>query len=230
MKSDCLPKEQIIEHLKTGYQNAQEIIRFIDNKTEILLGIVLVVTGGIIAYTINMFEMEKAIYKEIFCLLQTNYCTFILFILILLSGIISIIFLMLCLRARRSTRPSKRFGPPYFILFPCVRQKDSNKAISYYDTTLESMTASDIIKEYKFQLVIVGIILDRKIFFLDWAIKLFILQIALACLASTILFITAKNALNKSHKDKPPISSVQDTASAPSPRVPNNPRMDPTEK
>src|SRR5437868_2129442 len=45
--------EHTIEYTKTGYSNVQEIIRFVDTKTEILIGLVTATFGGITAVAID---------------------------------------------------------------------------------------------------------------------------------------------------------------------------------
>ena len=165
--------ENTFEHLKAGYANAQEIIKFIDTKTSFLTGASALVIGFVMEALKQYIVQVPPNIKHDFDSHPYLVCVLmVLGELSLLAGGICIWCSVLSLIARPPTKKLKRNCT---ILFPFYSGKPSER--DYCAKVSQGLTDKEILKEYEAQIWNVGLILQKKLFRHRWAGKMFLIQL-----------------------------------------------------
>lgn len=158
--------DQTLEHAKSGYRNAQEVIKTIDAKTGVVTGLSTLSAGFLIAIVKWSIESPTLSPRNFDQLIQSHprfACA------IYVSILASLLCALLCLGAAvwsvvARDRPS-RLKNRFTVLFPVYPEEAETEAQQFFGSRLEGMTKTQILKEYEDQLRIVGTILCRKIKF-----------------------------------------------------------------
>jgi hypothetical protein len=158
---------EIINHLKDSYQNAQSIIKFIDTKTSIVLGL----SSTLICLLMSGIISNKKIIIILKCVSQEQGLLFYISTLFFCSTLLCFLSSLLSLISRV---PSKTY---LAILFPYYSRKRLNIAKEYIENLFSNFNTYKIIDEYKNQIIIVGKIIAKKAFWNRVAIITFIIQL-----------------------------------------------------
>lgn len=176
--------ERTLEHLKAGYSNAQEIIRFVDTKTSFLTGAATLTTGFILEAARQYAEMSGnikqnfAIHPYLSCVLISvgQYALFF--------GGLCIWCCVLSLIARPPVRKSKRGSA---VLFPFYQGSQPEQ--DYITSASQGLTRKQILKEYEAQIWNVGLILQKKVVRHRWASIMLLLQLAFVVLGGIVVLL-----------------------------------------
>lgn len=171
-----------LDHLKSGYANAQERIRDMDTKTNVLIGFQIAVVGMLVAAAFSVAKGEVKLGEE--------SCSAVLQVLVILCwgaslalGLLAIGFLLSTLKAR-----GPNGGTFHSALFPFYNEKsDSARFVSALDSIREDPENAPA-EEYRDQLKQVGSILFKKVRRNRFAVNCLFGQI-IAVLASALFFV-----------------------------------------
>ncbi len=208
-----------LEHAKTGYANAQDTIKFIDTKTGIMTG-VLVITTGLPFLLINFLASDegKDLKEFLFVHPKSTWAIAVTLLLGLLFGTLSlmsstnglmartpvkgsyrerglfaeIIFFLLCKVRIRERKTPKFTLTSLFPLYPPERTADALE--KFREVREGNYSNRAVLGEYATQLETIGNILYRKIERNRDAVRWFELQIlayALGALIGICLTVSA---------------------------------------
>jgi hypothetical protein len=160
---DSLLKDTL-EHAREGYQNAQEVIKFLDTKTAVVTGLSTLLGGFLLVVLKWSVELDGGRSPSLGQVTSAYPCIaawLYLFVLVsLLAAIVCLCSAVWSVIAR--ARPTK-LENEFTVLFPWYRQRDAADACRVFERKLSGMTKVEILKEYEDQLRIVGMILGRKL-------------------------------------------------------------------
>ena len=169
---------ELINHLKEGYQNAQSTIRFIDTKTSIILGLsstsITLILSNFLSNSVTITNMQVA---------NISPLKIFIVILFIISALCCFISCLLSLIPRKPTKTH------ISILFPYFSLKKSDKTLSYIEPFCSDFNNEKIVKEYKEQILMVGDIVVKKIFWNRKATDIFILQLIFMLFILFFLFL-----------------------------------------
>jgi hypothetical protein len=156
--------EETLAHAKAGYQNAQEVIKFVDTKTAVVTGLSTVTAGFLLAVLKWSIEADGVSRPDLNQLTAGHSCTAVSFYIFV---VLSFVCALACLAAAvwsviARARP-RNLENAFTILFPIYRRRDAVAAYSAFEQKLKGMNRPEIIKEYEDQLRIVGMILGQKL-------------------------------------------------------------------
>lgn len=177
-----------LEHFKSGYANAQEVIRFIDTKTSFLTGATTLIIGFVLEAAKQYSQLPPAV-KHNFAI--HPYLIFALMNLgefSLLAGGLCVWCSVLSLIARP---PAKKMRRNSSMLFPFFEGKISEK--QYCSKTTQDMTEEEILKEYEAQIWNVGLILRKKVMRHRWAGVMFLVQLITLTAGGFIILFCIQN-------------------------------------
>ena len=151
-------------HVKVGYQNAQDVIKFVDTKTAVVTGLSTVLGGFLLIVLKWSVELDGASRPNLEQLTAAKPWIAIWFYLLVLISLGSAV---VCLSAAvwsviARARP-KHLENRFTILFPFYKQRDAADACRAFEQKLKGMTTVDILNEYEDQLRVVGMILGKKL-------------------------------------------------------------------
>ena len=145
-----------LEHAKAAYANAQEIIRFVDNKTSILTGLIVVTTAFPISVLHWCLQNDNGVIKKVLalhpCLIWWAWGGLALAIA---AGGVALLFTMASLVPRN---PANGFT----VLFPLHKDSQKVEFENLLLTLKGGYSQDDRIAEYAKQIQDVGLILYRK--------------------------------------------------------------------
>ena len=145
--------DKTIEHAARGYANVQETIRFVDTKTQVVIGLVTVTFGGLAAAALEVFSGDAPGIRA--ALLSPCICARLLmclpWVVWLASGTLSLIYSALSLIARPpgSVTPTALFP---FIQAGSHANPDLDAAISQLAAGLSD---AQIVAEYQLSTLMV---------------------------------------------------------------------------
>jgi hypothetical protein len=153
-----------LDHAKVGYQNAQDVIKFVDTKTAVVTGLSTVLGGFLLVVLKWSVELDGVSRPNLKQLTAASPCIAIWFYLLVLISLGSAIA---CLTAAvwsviARARPN-HLENKFTILFPLYRERDATAACRAFEQKLKGMTVGEIINEYEDQLRIIGMILGKKL-------------------------------------------------------------------
>lgn len=153
-----------LDHVKVGYQNAQDVIRFVDTKTAVVTGLSTLLGGFLLVvlkWSVELDGISRPNLEQLTAASPTMAILFYSLVLISLGAAVT------CLSAAvwsviARARP-KHLENRFTILFPFYRVRDATAACRVFEQKLKGMTVSEIVNEYEDQLRIVGMILGKKL-------------------------------------------------------------------
>jgi hypothetical protein len=158
------PLEETLNHAKTGYQNAQDVIKFVDTKTAFITGLSTVLGGFLLIVLKWSVELDGASQPNLWQVTSAHRCIaagfYFLVATSLGSAVVCLCSAVWSVIAR--ARP-RHLENAFTILFPSYTRRDSANACRVFEQKLRGMSSVEIIKEYEDQLRIVGMILGRKL-------------------------------------------------------------------
>jgi hypothetical protein len=175
--------DQKLDLFKTGYCNAQDIIKFIDAKNGVVSGFATVAIGGTLALTMWIFENADACAKNVSNVLADDICVVVAAGLSVCFGAAS---LFCCLRSLIGRPPPEEL---YRILFPCFVPKMLSNAKQMYQHAAQSLTEDMILQEYWEQVAAVGQIIYKKLHWHRWSLIMCAAQFAAATESGILLIL-----------------------------------------
>jgi hypothetical protein len=184
-----------LDHVKVGYQNAQEVIKFVDTKTAVVTGLSTVLGGFLLIVLKWSVELDGVSRPNLEQLTAAKPCIAILFYLLVLTSLGSAV---VCLSAAvwsviARARP-RHLENRFTILFPFYRQRDATDACKVFEQKFKGMTTVDILNEYEDQLRIVGMILGKKLKHIRVSCIALVIQIV--CLTSALVLLASMYAMH----------------------------------
>jgi len=173
-----------LDHAKTGYQNAQDIIKFIDTKTGAVTGLCTLAIGGVLGLVTWFFGLEEGCRLLVLNIFHPCVAAIVLLGLSPIAGAGSLVFSLLSLIARSPLTSGQT------VLFPCLKKTGGEWdgiSQSYKNKIVAGMTATEIRDEYHDQILNVGIIVQKKIARHRWAVGFLMLQLGLLAAAASVL-------------------------------------------
>lgn len=235
-----------LEHAKAGYTVAQETIKFIDTKTGIMTG-VLVITTGLPFLLMNFVASDEGKDTKELLLAHPIFTCLIAFALLLglafgtmslmsgtnglmartpvrgdvqERGLFSEAFLFLLCKLRLKQRTS----PPFTItsLFPLYPPDRTTEALQRFSCIGGgSYSSYDVLREYEVQIGTIGSILNRKVERNRDAVRWFELQLLSYALAMSVAIILTAVAIvrNGTKAESTQRSSEEKPRTVPQPEV-----------
>jgi hypothetical protein len=156
--------EDTLAHAKAGYQNAQEVIKFVDTKTAVVIGLSTLTGGFLLAVLKWSIESDGVSRPTLYQITAAHPCATVLFYLFVAASLCSA---LVCLAAAvwsviARARP-QNLENAFTILFPIYRRRNAAAACSTFERKLKGMSRSEVLMEYEDQLRIVGMILGQKL-------------------------------------------------------------------
>jgi len=191
---DSKVAEQSLEHARNGYQNAQDVIKFMDTKFGAIIGLSVILCGFILQSLASFLQLPESTQAGVRMLMEkhaaeTRFLSLCV-ALSLLCGIGCIVSAVSGVMARAPRGTSrwlkilasigiishlpKRKKYKHTVLFPFWT--DSNKAVRSFCRISRGLSHKEISEEYVSQLWNVGAILKKKIAWVRWATRAFIAQ------------------------------------------------------
>lgn len=179
-----MPENIYLSQLKAGHCNGQETIRFIDQKASIVFGVVVFVISSVFFLYQNRFVDEDGALAVAHCIFGIHTCIIGLAVLGLafLSAILCAACMISCLRARPPMTPRKTILFPYY-----TSVEDAQQLMDSFKHNQDQ--EQKVIEEYEDQLVVVGTILERKIYYFSCLMRRFIALVAFASLLVCVSWI-----------------------------------------
>ena len=206
-----------LAHAKSGYSNAQEVIRFVDTKTGVMTGLVSITTAAPVAFFQWSAGIDEKLAANILNVFKDHRIAaevlFYGFLIGMALGAGSILCSVHGLMARNTRRKeshqgllgfAKRFiawikgNKPgdvaqihFAYLFPLYLARQEDQARTFFSRLDQGLTKKEIAQEHGQQLFQVGRILNTKISQNQKAVAFFKLQVicyAVAILAAVLLF------------------------------------------
>ncbi len=180
---------ETIEHAKAGYDNAQNVIKLIDAKAGILIGLSTLAAGFLISVFKWYVELDPAKGGANFLAAVTKHPGFThwaasIGVLSSNAGLVCIGACVWSVVAR--PRPS-HLNMPFLILFPVYPQSKETEAAEFFRWKLQGMRRPEILIEYEDQLRVLGLILSKKLKHNRVASIAFIVQLCLLALTIVLL-------------------------------------------
>lgn len=165
-KGEYNPQEEpFLEHLRAGYQNAQDTIRFIDSKVPLLVSLATFVLGGLFAFAKWAIESEGSSGHSPVALALDGHVFWERFFL--LTTFISLVGFLFCLFGCLWTilaRPPSAPQLAHTILFPYYTANTRDEVNAYMlDCGMSTQLSARMVQEYQDQTFQVGCILSRKL-------------------------------------------------------------------
>lgn len=188
-------------HFKDGYKNAGEAIRFVDTKTSVLTGLLMLTTAAPFTalkwsasldakYPSNLQNFQSS-HPYAYAIILAGSVLGIIF------GICGVIFGVEGLSPRSPKKhyhgvfgaikrmsdilsrkhSKKKDKPPISVLFPFYKERDSILATKYFNRAAKGLSEKEILQEYEGQIAQVGRILCLKIECLQRAALCFKMQL-----------------------------------------------------
>ena len=182
-----------MKHLSESYKSAQEVIRFMDTKTELTAGFAVALLGSVLVIFREVWVAGPYKQKQIVEIINNLVCLKFVFGLLILgtlaAGLASLASAIMAIVAR----PPKD-GLPCTILFPY--HDGSEKARRYFKEVISTLATDQIKAEYEDQLWKVGEILRKKTVWHRQSVYCLLAQIV--CLAGAVgLFLYSTLTLVK---------------------------------
>jgi hypothetical protein len=173
-----------LEHVRNGYQNAQDTIRFVDTKTGAVIGLSTLALGGFFGILTWFFGLEMECRQYVLATIRPSTASLVLMGFSSGAGSLALFFSLRSLVAR----------PPLAIccsvLFPFLKKqpKTWNYTIDILkQKILGGMTGEEIRTEYCDQMLNVGVIVERKICWHRRAVWALTAQLVLLAAAASII-------------------------------------------
>ncbi|MBP7828368.1 MAG: hypothetical protein KA248_00475 [Kiritimatiellae bacterium] len=225
-KTDGIDLHATLEHAQAGYQNAQDIIKFVDAKSGAVTGLCALAIGGVFGLLTWFLGLEETCRSFTIQLIHPCSAATLLLALSPIAGAVSLAFSLLSLVAR------PQFTTARTVLFPCfklTRKTRDEIDEAYRNKIVGGMTKEEIRIEYHDQILNVGCILQRKI--ARHRVAVFFLVMQLVVMASSAFVVCSGIATKRSQATATSVttsvasaSAVYDTPPPPSPsRAPSSP-------
>jgi hypothetical protein len=181
-----------VDHAKLAYANTQEVIRFVDLKSNVLIALSTVISGGAIAFAKWNFELPHDSSIKVQALILTHPClattAAILFALSLVATVVSYLAATWSLIARPAAPGA------FTVLFPVPRDLDRPSHRKLICERLAGLSREGILQEFNEQLAAVGRILQSKLKSSRIAAITVITQLALLTIAVLIyVYLAARS-------------------------------------
>lgn len=182
--------KETLDHTKAGYQNAQDVIKFVDTKTAFVTGLSTVLGGFLLIVLKWSVELDGTSRPNLEQITSAHPCVAVWFYFFLMTSLSSAV---VCLCAAvwsviARARP-KNLENTFTILFPFYKRRDAANACKVFEQKLKGMSNTEIIKEYEDQLRIVGMILGQKLKHIR--ISCIALVIQIVCLTFALVLLAA---------------------------------------
>jgi len=158
---DCALFTQTLEHARLAFGNAQDVIRFIDAKCNVLVALTTVISGFAISLAKWNFELPSKSPLTITAIAQAHH---IRVYLIVLPLIVSLVATAVCIAGAvwsLIARPPKSGG--FTVLFPLPRNLTDEKHREILIERLSGMEEEVILNEFSEQLATLGRISQTKL-------------------------------------------------------------------
>jgi hypothetical protein len=175
--------EQKLDLFKSGYSNAQDVIKFIDTKNGVISGFVTLTIGGTLAFVMWVFENAGTGAKAVYDVLAGNRHVAAAVALSVCFGAGS---LFCCFRSLVGRSPPE---DRYRILFPCFTPKMLNNAKAIYEQSARSLTGDLLLQEYWEQVAAVGQIIFKKLYWHRFSLIMCFAQLAAVIEGSALLIL-----------------------------------------
>jgi hypothetical protein len=175
-----------IAHAQSGYQNGQEVIKFIDTKSGVVTGLAGILLGFPLAVLKWSFELDEAkpAYAVLFNQTHPKIAGVILFgfFVAMCLGMFSVLASTFSLMGRNPRRPYQgifellqkcvlrlrkkplaKGSEAVTILFPIYSEPLTSKAHEYFKRLSGDFGEGEMLREYELQLAEIGRILNLKI-------------------------------------------------------------------
>ena len=201
--------QQSLDHAKTGYQNAQDVIKFMDTKFGAVAGLSILLCGFQLKSLASFLQLPESTQAAVRALLESHTAELQVLVLCAAASLISGVACIVCAisgvmaRAPRDTprwlkilasigfasHLPKRKKYKHTVLFPFWT--DSDMAVRSFRRISRGMTHKEISAEYVSQLWNLGAILQKKIALVRWAAHALVAQMiflvaAAFCLGSVM--------------------------------------------
>lgn len=180
--------EQTLGHAKDGYQNTQEVIKFVDTKTAFITGLSTLAAAALVAVVQWVIEGDGESRPNMTQIAE-SYPTLATYFYILVA--LSLCVALLCLVAAvgsviARSRP-KHLENKFTVLFPTYGYADRREACQTIEEKLKGMTTADVLSEYEDQLRIVGMIVGMKLKHIRYACYALVAQLVCFLIAAAML-------------------------------------------
>ena len=155
---------QALEQARAGYTNAQEVIRFVDGKSNVLIGLSTLASGFLIALIKWSLDAPADSLRNFERLVEIfPYETWGIYAAVVVSLLSSVFCLgaAVCSVIAR-VRPCE-LKNEITVLFPAHGKRRERAAQAFFEKRMAGMTKAEILQEYQDQLRVVGLILWRKL-------------------------------------------------------------------
>jgi hypothetical protein len=175
-------QKRALEQAKAAYQNAQEIIRFIDTKTSFITGASTLSIGFVLDALKEYIQLPDGLKNNFdLCPIMTCWIA-VLAILSLLGGVLCLWSSIMSLIGRL---PKKFMDHHLTILFPYFSGKQSEQ--DYCKKITTGFAEEEIAREYQTQVWNAGLILHKKLTRHRWAARMLLLQLVAITMAGILV-------------------------------------------
>ena len=210
--------ERTLEHARKGHGNAQDVIKLVDAKNSVFIGLSTLAAGFVFALLKWSLELPAD---------RGNLGTFLSAypgsrLWLLLPVGVTLIAALLCIgfcvwstiaRARPENLHHK-----VTVLFPAYPKPSTEIAHEYFQISLrDGMTEAEVLAEYEDQLRVLGMILGQKLRFHRWAALTFLVQL---CTVAVVFVLFLFSSLATFSRPAPTLRAATPPAlSSPTPSV-----------
>ncbi len=184
--------DDTIKHAKSGYENAQNVIKLIDAKAGILIGLSTLAAGFLVSVFKWYVEIDPSKGGANFLAAVAKHPAFIHWAAFL--GVLSLIAALGCIGACvwsvvARSRPDN-LQMPFSVLFPAYPQDKEREAAEFFRWKLRGMSQTEMLIEYEDQIRVLGLILSKKLKHNRIASIAFLVQLCLLFFAFVLFLMT----------------------------------------
>ena len=157
--------DDTVKHAKSGYENAQNVIKLIDAKASILIGLSTLAAGFVISAAKWYIEIDPTKGGASFLAAVAKHPALMRWTALL--GVLSLVVGLICIGACvwsvvARSRP-EGLQMPFSVLFPIYPQHKEREAADFFRSKLQGMSQAEVLIEYEDQLRVLGLILSKKL-------------------------------------------------------------------
>ena len=180
--------EQTLGHAKDGYQNTQEVIRFVDTKTAFVTGLSTLAAGALVAVVKWVIEADGESRPNMTQIAKSHptLATYF-YILVALSLCVALLCLVAAVGSVIARSRPKHLENKFTVLFPTYKYAERREACRTIEEKLRGMTTADVLSEYEDQLRIVGMIVGMKLKHIRYACYALLAQLVCFLIAGAVL-------------------------------------------
>lgn len=156
--------EQTLEHARKGQGNAQDIIKLIDTKNSVFIGLSTLAAGFVFGLLKWSLELPRDKGNLVSILTVYPSARFWLLLPVGVTFLAALFCIGACVWSTIAHARPEHLRRKFTVLFPAYPERSAESARGYFHECMEKgMSRADILAEYEDQLRVLGLILGKKL-------------------------------------------------------------------